>query len=64
MVAGQLLPDMHYLLQSRVHVVTSLSGALIQANLERQLMFVEGVSDETENANLVYLLLELSRRHG
>jgi hypothetical protein len=64
MAAGQLLADLHSLLQWRVQVVASLSGALIQVDVERQLVCVAAVSDEAGDANSIHFMLDLSQTHG
>jgi hypothetical protein len=64
MAAEKLLPDLRYLLQLRVQGLASRFEALIQVGAERQLTFVEVVSDEAGDENLIHLLLDLSRPHG
>jgi hypothetical protein len=61
MITEQLLANLHYISESRVQAVASLSGALIQADVERQLGFVEVVSDEARCENLICFLLGLLR---
>jgi hypothetical protein len=41
-----------------------MSGALIKADGERRLAFVEVVSDEAGDENFIYFVLDLSRPQG
>jgi hypothetical protein len=64
MFTGELLLDLPHLSQPRVQIVASLSGTLIQADVEKQLALVDVVSDETRDENLIHFLLDRSPAHG